>query len=93
MRTEAQIILEQLRKDFNISDEKIADKLGVKAITIYRWRLGKFNPSFTELKLLKRIWIGHITKKTKFALEPSPALIQDTKVKIHRAIDKQKRLS
>lgn len=65
MKTQAQIILEQLNKDYNISDEQIAIKLGVKAITVYRWRLGKFNPSFTELKVLKRIWTGHITKKEK----------------------------
>jgi len=63
MKTEAQIILGQLNKDYNISDEKIAVKLGIKSITAYRWRMGKTNPSFTELKVLKRIWTGHITKR------------------------------
>jgi transcriptional regulator with XRE-family HTH domain len=62
MRTEAQIVLGKLNKDYKVSDEKIADKLGVKSITIYRWRLGKTNPSFSELKVLKRIWTGHITR-------------------------------
>jgi len=65
VKTEAQKALEKLNKDFNASDEKIAVKLGVSSMTIYRWRLGKFNPSFTELKLLQRILIGYqnISKK------------------------------
>lgn len=59
MKTEAQKILEELNKDFKISDEKIAVKLGVSAMTIYRWRVGKFEPSVTELKLLQRILRGY----------------------------------
>ena len=58
MKTEAQKTLEELNQEFNISDEKIAIKLGVSAITIYRWRLGKFKPSHTELKLLQKILRG-----------------------------------
>lgn len=63
MKTEAQKTLEELNRDFNATDEKIAVKLGVSAITIYRWRLGKFEPSSTELKLLERILIGHRVRK------------------------------
>ena len=59
MKTEAQKTLEKLNKDFNVSDEKIAVKLGVSAITVYRWRIGKFKPSSTELKLLERILRGY----------------------------------
>ena len=63
MKTEAQKTLEELNKDFNASDERIAVKLGVSAITIYRWRLGKFEPSVTELKLLERILNGYKSLK------------------------------
>lgn len=59
MKIQAQIILEQLNKEFNVSDEKIAERLKVKSITIYRWRLGKFNPSFAEFKMLQRILQGY----------------------------------
>ena len=59
MIKQAKIILTELHNKFNISDEQIACKLGVKAITIYRWRLGKFNPSFSELKFLQRILRGY----------------------------------
>jgi DNA-binding transcriptional regulator YiaG len=59
MKTKAQPILEELNQKFNISDERLADRLGVKSITIYRWRLGKFNPSLTELKLLQIILRGY----------------------------------
>jgi len=59
MKTEAQKTLNELYQNFNISDERIAVKLGVSAITIYRWRMGKFNPSVTELKLLHRILQGY----------------------------------
>jgi DNA-binding transcriptional regulator YiaG len=59
MKTEAQKTLEELNKGFDVTDEKIAVKLGVSAITIYRWRLGKFEPSTTELKLLQRILRGY----------------------------------
>ena len=59
MKTEAQKILEELNKEYLVSDEKIAVKLGVSAITIYRWRFGKFEPSSTELKLLARILRGY----------------------------------
>ncbi len=63
MKTQAQIILAQLNKDYKVSDEKIAAKLGRSAMTIYRWRLGKNKPSVSELQVLKRIWTGHITNK------------------------------
>lgn len=55
MEIRAKTILEELNKKYGISDEKIAVKLGVSAITIYRWRKGKFRPSFTELKVLQII--------------------------------------
>lgn len=63
MKTPTQKILIELHKDFNVSDGKIADKLGVSAITIYRWRLGKFKPSFAELKLLKQIINGYLAQQ------------------------------
>ena len=63
MKTEAQKTLEELNKDFNATDEKIAVKLGVSAITIYRWRTGRFEPSFTELKMLNRILNGYKSLK------------------------------
>ena len=59
MKKQAQQILTELRQKFNIPDEKIADKLKVSAMTIYRWRLGKFTPSFAELKSLERILRGY----------------------------------
>lgn len=66
MKTEAQKTLEELTENFNITDERIAVKLGVSSITIYRWRLGKFEPSSTELKLLQRILRGY--KNAKWSL-------------------------
>jgi DNA-binding transcriptional regulator YiaG len=59
MKTEAQKTLSELKEKHQVSDEKIAVKLGVSAVTIYRWRLGKFEPSFTELKMLQRILRGY----------------------------------
>ena len=59
MSKEAKTILTELRQKFKVSDEKIADKLSVSANTIYRWRLGKFKPSFSELKFLQRILRGY----------------------------------
>lgn len=56
MKTQAQKILTELRNKHKISsDEEIAIKLRVSWVTIYRWRLGKCNPSFAGLKLLKSI--------------------------------------
>ncbi|MFZ2602520.1 MAG: helix-turn-helix transcriptional regulator [Candidatus Omnitrophota bacterium] len=52
MKTKAQKILEELNKKFNISDERIADILGVKALTVYRWRKGKHNPSAITIEIL-----------------------------------------
>ena len=59
MKQEAPKILTELNNYFNIPDTQLAYKLGVSSMTIYRWRLGKTNPSFTELKLLKRILKGY----------------------------------
>lgn len=53
--TEAQIILKELINKFNLTEEEIAIKFNVRAITVYRWRDGKNNPSFITLKYLKRM--------------------------------------
>ena len=59
MKNTAKSILQELNKKYNVPDSKIAWKMGVASITIYRWRFGKFNPSFAELKLLQRILRGY----------------------------------
>lgn len=63
MRKDAKSILQELHNKFDISDEKIAVKLGVSSMSIYRWRLGKCQPSFTEVKVLQRILRGHQLNK------------------------------
>ena len=63
MNKTAKTILKELHTKFKISDEKLAEKLKVKAITVYRWRLGKFKPSFAELKFLERILRGYQSTK------------------------------
>jgi len=59
MKTQASIILQELNSKYGVSDEKIAGKFSVRAITVYRWRVGKCNPSAVELKLLQRILRGY----------------------------------
>jgi len=37
-----------------MSDEHIASLMGVASMTVYRWRMGKTNPSHIELEFLKK---------------------------------------
>lgn len=50
----AQKILSKLRGIYGISDEFIASAMGVSSMTVYRWRMGKANPSHIELEFLKK---------------------------------------
>jgi len=50
----AQKILSKLRGIYGMSDEHIASLMGVASMTVYRWRMGKTNPSHIELEFLKK---------------------------------------
>lgn len=45
-----------LRKALNLSQERLAEKLGVSRNTISRWERGNFNPSAENLNALNRLY-------------------------------------
>jgi DNA-binding transcriptional regulator YiaG len=59
MEITAKQILNKLVNKHKLTDEEIAVKLHRKAITIYRWRTGQFEPSYAEWKMLDRILRGY----------------------------------
>ena len=55
MKTQAQIIMEELKDKFYVSDEEIAVKVKKSASAVWRWRRGKSNPSLKETQFLKKM--------------------------------------
>lgn len=60
-------LLKQLRKEFNLSQQEIAGKLGMEQSTYNRYETNKAQPGFHVLEKLK----------TEFEIEPSEFFISD----------------
>lgn len=54
-------IIRQLMEDNNLSQQKLADILGVNQTTVSQWLLGKKKPGFDSIRLLYE----------KFGIEPN----------------------
>ncbi len=47
--------IKELRKQLKLTQEKLAQRLGVSAMTVRRWESGKNNPSSLALRELERL--------------------------------------
>ena len=63
MKPKYQEVLEELKRTYHVSDEVIAVKMRITAMTVYRWRMGEYEPSYAGGKMLERILKGYRNSK------------------------------